>query len=81
MKIFGAKIKGQIMQGNNEIFIFHHQMSALEFVLIETKATSFLYTSILGHYFLIFFASYLSWMSAKLKTSVNIMYMVEISNM
>jgi hypothetical protein len=29
MKIDGTKIKELIMQGNNEIFIFHHQMSAL----------------------------------------------------
>ncbi len=54
MNIDGAKTKELIIQGNNEILIFHHQMSALcrkslEFVLIETKATSFLYTSILGH--------------------------------
>jgi hypothetical protein len=29
INIDSAKIKGLMMQGNNEIFIFHHQMSAL----------------------------------------------------
>ena len=77
MKIIGAKIKVVIMQGNIEIFILHYQMSALlkmslEFVVIKTKATSFVNTCSLGHSFLHFISSYLSWMSKILKTEYRI---------